>query len=139
MWIITNGRKFLKTLKYQNTYLPPERPVSRSRNSSEKKDTEEQMVWNWKTNKQTPTAKKNLLYCHPVYLTYTEHILENAVLEETQAEFKRKIEISIKISITSDMQMIPPIWHKAKITKEPLDVGERGEWKSWLKTQHSKN
>ena len=22
---------------------------------------------------------------------------------------------------------------------EPLDEGERGEWKSWLKTQHSKN
>ena len=58
---------------------------------------------------------------------YAEHILENAGLEETQAQFKRKIEISIKVSITSDMQMIPPIWHKAKITKEPLDVGERGE------------
>ena len=24
-------------------------------------------------------------------------------------------------------------------TKEPLDESERGEWKSWLKTQHSKN
>ena len=24
-------------------------------------------------------------------------------------------------------------------TKEPLDEGERGEWKNWLKTQHSKN
>ena len=24
-------------------------------------------------------------------------------------------------------------------TKEPLDEGERGEWKIWLKTQHSKN
>ena len=24
-------------------------------------------------------------------------------------------------------------------TKEPLDEGERREWKSWLKTQHSKN
>ena len=24
-------------------------------------------------------------------------------------------------------------------TKEPLDEGERGEWKGWLKTQHSKN
>ena len=23
--------------------------------------------------------------------------------------------------------------------KEPLDEGERGQWKSWLKTQHSKN
>ena len=28
---------------------------------------------------------------------------------------------------------------KAKGTKEPLDEGEIGEWKSWLKTQHWKN
>ena len=24
-------------------------------------------------------------------------------------------------------------------TKQPLDEGERGEWKSWIKTEHSKN
>ena len=24
-------------------------------------------------------------------------------------------------------------------TKEPLDASERGEWKSWLKAQHSEN
>ena len=28
---------------------------------------------------------------------------------------------------------------KQKGTKEPLGESERGEWKSWLKTQHSKN
>ena len=28
---------------------------------------------------------------------------------------------------------------KQRGTKEPLDEGEREEWKSWLKTQHSKN
>ena len=27
----------------------------------------------------------------------------------------------------------------AESEKEPLDEGEKGEWKSWLKTQHSKN
>ena len=25
------------------------------------------------------------------------------------------------------------------INKEPLDESERGEWKSWLKAQHSEN
>jgi len=35
-------------------------------------------------------------------------------------------------------------WHhtysrKRRRTKEPLDESERGEWKSWLKTQHSEN
>ena len=28
---------------------------------------------------------------------------------------------------------------KWRETKKPLDEGERGEWKSWLKTQHSEN
>ena len=32
-----------------------------------------------------------------------------------------------------------PYGRKWRRTKEPLGEGERGEWKSWLKTQHSKN
>ena len=32
-----------------------------------------------------------------------------------------------------------PYGRKQRGTKEPLDEGERGEWKSWLKTQHSKS
>ena len=38
-----------------------------------------------------------------------------------------------EISITSEMQMTPPLWQN----KEPLDESERGEEKSWLKAQHS--
>ena len=34
--------------------------------------------------------------------------------------------------------MTPPLGQKAR-TKEPLDGSERGEWKSWLKAQHSEN
>ena len=34
-------------------------------------------------------------------------------------------------------------WHhpydRMQRAKEPLDESERGEWKSWLKTQHSEN
>ena len=32
-----------------------------------------------------------------------------------------------EISITSDMQMTPPLWQKMKRTKEPLDESEREE------------
>ena len=32
-----------------------------------------------------------------------------------------------------------PYSRKRKRTKELLDASERGEWKSWLKTQHSEN
>ena len=39
---------------------------------------------------------------------------------------------------TSNMQMTWFMWQNMKRTKEPLDESERGEWKRWLKTQHSK-
>ena len=41
---------------------------------------------------------------------YAEYIMRNARLEEAQAG----ITIARKISITSDMQMTPPLWQKAK-------------------------
>ena len=65
-------------------------------------------------------------------------------LDEAQLESR----LLGEISITSDMQMTPPFWQKVKKkrqkkktqkTKEPLDESERGEWKSWLKIQHSEN
>ena len=66
---------------------------------------------------------------------YAEYIIRNARLDEAQAG----IRLSGETLITSDTQMTPPLWQKAKETKQPLDEGERREWKSWLKTQHSKN
>ena len=44
-----------------------------------------------------------------------------------------------EISVTSNMQMTPPLRQKVRGTKEPLDESERGKQKSWLKTQHSEN
>ena len=41
---------------------------------------------------------------------YAEYIMRNAGLEEAQAESRFLGEISI----TSDMQMTPPLWQKAK-------------------------
>ena len=41
---------------------------------------------------------------------YAEHIMQNARLDETQAGIK----IAGEISITSDMQMTPPLWQKVK-------------------------
>ena len=40
-----------------------------------------------------------------------------------------------EISITSDMQMKPPLWQKGKNWRA-YDESERGEWKRWLKVQH---
>ena len=44
-----------------------------------------------------------------------------------------------EISITSATQWHHPYGRKWRRTKEPLDESERGEWQSWLKTQHSEN
>ena len=49
--------------------------------------------------------------------------MRNAGLDEVQAGIKNGGEISI----TSDMQMTPPLWQKQRGTKEPLDESEREE------------
>jgi len=66
---------------------------------------------------------------------YAEFILQNAGLDEAKLESI----LPGEISITSDMQITPSLCRKWRGTKEPLDESERGEWKSWLKAQHSKN
>ena len=47
---------------------------------------------------------------------YAEYIMRNARLDEAQDLIK----IFRKISITSDMQMTPPLWQKAKKKLESL-------------------
>ena len=49
-----------------------------------------------------------LLPC--LFNLYAEYIMRNAALEEAQAE----VTIAGKISVTSDMQMIPSLWQKVK-------------------------
>ena len=44
---------------------------------------------------------------------YAEYIMRNAGLDEEQTGIK----IAREISITSDMQMTPPLWQKAKRNK----------------------
>ena len=53
---------------------------------------------------------------------------------------KHKLESRLpgEISITSDMQT-PLLWQKWRGTKKPFVESARGEWKSWLKAQHSEN
>ena len=42
-------------------------------------------------------------------------------------EHKLESRLPGEISITSNMQMTPPLWQKQRRTKEPLDESERGE------------
>ena len=49
----------------------------------------------------------------PLFNLYAEYIMRNSGLEEAQAGIK----IAKEISITSDMQMTPPLWQKVKKNK----------------------
>ena len=53
----------------------------------------------------------NVAYCHPAYLTYMQ-----STSYEMLGWLKHKLESRLpgEISITSDMQMTPPLWQKAK-------------------------
>ena len=49
------------------------------------------------------------VYCHPAYLTYIQ-----STSREMRGWMKHKLESRLQgeISITSDMQMTPPLWQK---------------------------
>ena len=51
------------------------------------------------------------VYCHPAYLTYMQ-----STLCEMLGWMKHTLESRLpgEISVTSDMQMLPPLWQKAK-------------------------
>ena len=51
------------------------------------------------------------VYCHPAYLTYMQ-----STSHEMLDWMKHKLESKLlgEISITSDMQMTPPLWQKVK-------------------------
>ena len=63
-------------------------------------------------------------YCHPAYLTYMQ-----STSCKMLGGMKHKLESRLlgEISVTSDMQMTPPLWQKGRGTKKPLDEKERGE------------
>ena len=51
------------------------------------------------------------VYCHPAYLIYMQ-----SISCEMLSWMKHKLESRLpgEIAITSDTQVIPPLWHKAK-------------------------
>ena len=105
VWITTSCEKFFNWWKYQ-TILPASSEIC----MQVKKKQLEWDVEQWTGSK---LGKENIkdVYCHPAYLAYMQstscdmvgwmkHKLESKSLEE--------------IRITSDMQMTPQLWQKAK-------------------------
>ena len=67
---------------------------------------------------------------------YAEYIMRNARLDESQAGIKITGINTNNLRYSEDNHSNG---QTPRGTKEPFDGGERGEWKSWLETQHAKN
>ena len=96
VWITTKCGKFLKRWDHQIPYLPPDKPVCRSKRQNWTRKNE--LIQNGKGVHQG-------YICHPAYLTY---------MQSTSCEMpdwmKRKLESGLpgEISTTSDMQKTSP-------------------------------
>ena len=62
--------------------------------------------------------------------------MQNSELDELQAGIKIAGRNINNLRYADNTTLNGRKW---KRTKEPLDEGERGEWKSWLKIKHSKS
>ena len=61
--------------------------------------------------------------------------MQNARLEEAQAGVKISGRNISNLRYADDTTLMA----ESEENKEPLEESKRGEWKSWLKTQHSEN
>ena len=128
VWTITNSGKFLREGKTRPPDLPPEKSVCRSRSTVR--------TGHGKTD-WFQMGKGLCQHCilSPAYLTSVQ-----STSWEMLGWMKHKLESRFpgEISVPQICRCHHPYGRKQR-TKEPLDESERGEWKSWFKTQHSEN
>ena len=77
----------------------------------------------WLTGSKLGKEYSKAVYCHTANLTYMQ-----STSCEMPGWMKLKLESRLpgETSMTSDMQMTPPLWQKVK-RKKPLDESESGE------------
>ena len=123
--------KILKKMEYQTTW-----PASWETYMQVKKQQ-----WELDMEKRTG-SKLGKEYIKAVILSpclfnlYVEYTMGNASLDEAQAGIKiaRRNINSLRYADNTTIMA-----ESKEELKEPPDETERGEWKSWLKTQHSRN
>ena len=105
VWLTIKCGKFLKRWEYQTTWPASWEICMQVKNQQLEPDMKQ-----WTSSKLGKEYVKTV-YCHPAYLSY----MQNASCEML-GWMKHKLESRLpgEISITSDMQMTPPLWQKAK-------------------------
>ena len=105
VWTTTNCGKFWNRWEYQTTWPASWETCMQVRKQQLKLDMEQQ------TGSKSGKEYVKAVYCHSAYLTYVQ-----STSWETMGWMKHKLESRLpgEISITLDMQMIPPSWQKTK-------------------------
>ena len=105
VWITTLYGKFFKRWEYQTTWPTSWEICIQVKKQQLELDMEQQ------TGSESGKEYVKAIYCHPAYLTYMQ-----STSWETQGWRKHKLESRLQgeISITSDMQMTPPLRQKVK-------------------------
>ena len=127
VWITTNCGKFWKRWEYQTPLCIFWETCMQVKKQQLELDMEQ-----WTGSKLGKEYVK-AVYCHPAYL-----ISVQSTSWEMLDWKKHKLESRLRDNI-SNLRYADDTTLMAESEEEPLDESERGEWKSWLKTQHSKN
>ena len=130
LWLCGSQQSVENSLRDENTrlpYLTPEKPIYTSRRNRTGHGT---MDW-FQTGKRDIKA----VYYHPVYLIY---------MKSTSCEMPGWVKHKLETRLLEKYQLSQICrWHhlhgrRWRGPKEPLDEGERAEWKSGLKTTFKK-
>ena len=120
VWIATNCGKFLKRWDYQTTLPAYWKTCMQVKKQHLELDMEQQ------TSSKLGKENVKAIYCHPVYLAY---------MQSTSCKMSGGMNHKLQSRLLGEYQQ-PHICRchsngrKWRGTKEPLDEGEREEWKS---------
>ena len=115
VWITTNCGKFFKRYEYQTTWPASWEICIQVKKQQLELDMEQQ------TGSKSGKEYVKAVYCHPDYLAYRQ-----STSCKMPGWMKHKVESRLpgEISITSDMQMTPPLWQK-------VNKNWRSSWWKW--------
>ena len=128
VWITINCGKFWKRWEYQTTW-----PASSETTGQEATVRTGHGRTHWFQIGKGVCQGCILSPC--LFNFYAEYLMRNAGLEKHKLESR----LPGEISITSDMQMTPPLWQKVKRNSKAPWWKWKRRGKSWLKAQHSEN
>ena len=129
VWITTYCGKFLKRQEYQNTW-----PASWAICMQVKKQQLE-LDMNQHTGSKSGKEYVKALYCPPACLTYRQSTSVKCQAGWSTSQNQDCLEKYTNLRYAEDTTLMA----ESKEGLKRLDESERGEWKSWLKAQHSEN